>query len=28
MSKAEFISMLNEIKNGSRIWVKTKKKMM
>ena len=28
MSKNEFISMLNEIKNGSRIWVKTKEKMM
>jgi hypothetical protein len=28
MSKDEFISMLNEIKNGSKIWVKTKEKMM
>jgi hypothetical protein len=28
MTKDEFISMLNEIKKGSRIWVKTKKKMM
>jgi hypothetical protein len=28
MSKEEFISMLNEIKNGSKIWVKTKEKMM
>jgi len=28
MSKDEFISMLNELKNGSRIWVKTKEKMM
>jgi hypothetical protein len=26
MTKDEFISMLNEIKKGSRIWVKTKKK--
>jgi hypothetical protein len=28
MSKDEFITMLNEIKNGSKIWVKTKEKMM
>jgi hypothetical protein len=28
MSKDEFISMLKEIINGSKIWVKTKEKMM
>jgi hypothetical protein len=27
MSKEEFITMLNEIKKGSRIWVETKKTM-
>jgi hypothetical protein len=28
MSKDEFISMLNEIISGSKIWVKTKEKTM
>jgi hypothetical protein len=28
MSKDEFISMLNEILSGSKIWVKTKEKTM
>jgi hypothetical protein len=28
MSKDEFISMLNQIKKGSKIWVKTKEKTM
>jgi hypothetical protein len=28
MSKDEFISMLNEIKKGSKIWAKTKEKTM